>query len=448
MMCVQPIRIHDSVYSNLIDDDAFINTLNGHIDGHISNIEWLDNFTDKYRKFRGYRPIQLPENIPAIEELKLDFTKDQFKVGGKLNLGEYIDIGKSNVSLIVDNRFYKFFIIYELSFSTPKELLKEALGFDLANNLKSDLYNTLRRMLVKETKDSQISDWGQSIRRESLSFVESLISESVDTSNTVEKLVMIGKNTGNITFYFQTDPKGELKQAILKCNFGAESIRREVPPIIDDNNACYCFVGRFHSIISLDHSHYLRYFPIQFHMQFMWFVTGYYLEILENLNDDITRKSTGAFLKKRLEDVDLFVNQIQFLIMHNEKFKLSIELDHELVLKKIEKNWNIEKSLTNAAQYVSMFKEYIGSRHSKRQEQATQRQNIILFAISCIQFIALLSVWADYLSITNTSKLLEKSERASFFDNATSLLTFNTWLPALLGVFVLLFVGYGLRKKK
>lgn len=451
MMCVQPIRIDSDVYTNMIDDTQFSTTIKDNFDGHTFNIKWLDNFTDKYRKFRSFKPIKLPTDMPKIDLLLEDFSHSRFKIGGEFNLGDFFKPNESNVELLYDQRFFSFFIVYELAFSMPEELLLKTLSYSQLNQQKTDLYNSLRRMLVKEEQASELSSWGLGIRDKLITHVTELISSSINIKAplNVNNVAMIGKNTGNITFYFEADCSNtNLKQAILNCNAGAESIKREILPIIDNDIVCYCFFGRFHTIISKDNAHYYRYFPIQFHMQFMWFITGFYLEILEKLNDDVNSKNTGVFLKNRLDEVDSYVNQIQFLIMHNEKFKLSIEADHELVLSKIEKSWNIEKSLENSAKYVSMFKEYLGQRHTKKQERATHRQNIILFMISCIQIIALLSVWADYLSITNAQNLPSVGPIAKIFNDPSSLLAFNFWIPAVLSVVILLIGAFGFFKRK
>jgi hypothetical protein len=85
-------------------------------------------------------------------------------------------------------------------------------------------------------------------------------------------------------------------------------------------------------------------------MQFMWFVTSYYLDIMDKPNNEIISKKSAEFFQNSVDEVDAYVNKIQFLIMHNENFKLSIEMDNELILSQAENRWNIEKSLANAAQ--------------------------------------------------------------------------------------------------
>jgi len=75
-----------------------------------------------------------------------------------------------------------------------------------------------------------------------------------------------------------------------------------------------------------------------------------------------------------------------------------------------------------------MFKDYTDRLYAKRQAAAASRQNSILFIISCLQIIALLSVWADFLSITDPALLAEGgpvSPVNTAFGNTSNLLSFN-----------------------
>jgi hypothetical protein len=174
----------------------------------------------------------------------------------------------------------------------------------------------------------------------------------------------------------------------------------------------------------------------------MWFVTSYYLETMDKLNNEIISKKSAEFFQNSVDEVDAYVNKIQFLIMHNENFKLSIEMDHGLILR------NIEKSLANAAQCIAMFKDYMDRLYVKRQAAAASRQNSILFIISCLQIIVLLCVWADFLSITDPVSLAEGGPVSTAFGNTSNLLSFNLWLPKILGLMIigLSVVGFFRRK--
>ena len=113
MMCVQPMRIDSDVYTKMIDDTQFSTTIQNNFDGHTFNIKWLDNFTDKYRKFRSFKPIKLPREMPKIDLLLEDFSHSRFKIGGEFGLGDFFKPNKSNVALLYDQRFISFFIVYD-----------------------------------------------------------------------------------------------------------------------------------------------------------------------------------------------------------------------------------------------------------------------------------------------------------------------------------------------
>jgi len=75
-----------------------------------------------------------------------------------------------------------------------------------------------------------------------------------------------------------------------------------------------------------------------------------------------------------------------------------------------------------------MFKDYTDRLYAKRQAAAASRQNSILLIISCLQIIPLLSVWADFLSITDPALLAEGgpvSPVNTAFGNTSNLLSFN-----------------------
>jgi hypothetical protein len=448
MMCVQPIRLNAEIYSKIISKQEYADIANSFINPDGFDIKWLDNFTNKYRKFRSFKPLSLPADLPHKQLLIDDLNENRFMVNGECNLSSFLNSEQSKVALLYDPRFFQFFIIYELQFALPEEKLISLLMGSTLNQQKDDLYNTLRRMLVKEESDSSLGKWGQGVHDSLTGLVTDLI-QKVISENGVEQVAKIGKNTGNITFFFNAASHNmALKNALISCNSGAESIQRDVIPTLDDDNVFYAFYGRFHTIVAPDESYYYRYFPIQFHMQFIWFITGYYLEAMDRLNNEIISKKSNHFFQKNVDEVDAFVNKIQFLIMHNENFKLSIEMDNELVLSKIENRWNIEKSLANAAQYIAMFKDYMDRLYTKRQAAAASRQNSILFIISCLQIIALLSVWADFLSITDPVGIPNVGPVNKAFGNTSNLLSFNLWLPTVLGLTIIVLSVVGFFKRK
>ena len=134
--------------------------------------------------------------------------------------------------------------------------------------------------------------------------------------------------------------------------------------------------------------------------------------------------------------------------MYNENFKLTIERDHELVFDKIEGAWNIEKSLGNARQYIVMFKDYIDRLYVKRQAASESRQNSILFVISCLQLVALLSVWSDYLSITDLNSVPSSGPLNGLFGSTERLLIFNLWIPIVLGIVIIILSAVAFFRKK
>ena len=447
MMCVQPIRFDAELYSKMLDDDRCLDIFESEIIEDGFDIQWLANFTNKFRKFRNFKSLKLPVNMPTFDTLVGDLQKKKFQVGNHINLSDFLDVENSKLNVLYDPRFLLFFIVYEFHFEIDESLLLKVLNLSTENTQKNDLYNVLRSLIVKEDASSVLSDWANQSRGNILDKLKKLVGGAFKTSS--EKSIYIGKNTGNVTFYFNVDcQNAPLKNAVLNCNAGAEVIRRNIEPVINNNDVCFCFFGRFHTVISKNNDYYYKYFPIQFHMQFVWFLTGFYIERLDAFNNEIIHRKKSAFFNKRIDEVDSYVNKIQFLIMHNENFKLTIEKDNELVLQNIQGNWNIENSLANASQYIAVFKEYLDRQYLKRQAASEAKQNKILFVISCVQIIALISVWADYLVITNPKEKELGGVLQGIFGNVDNLASFNVWLPIGLGFVILSITVTALFRKR
>jgi hypothetical protein len=431
----------------MLDDDRCLDIFESEIVEGGFDIQWLANFTNKFRKFRNFKSLKLPTNMPTFDILVGDLQKKKFQVGNHIDLSELLDVESSKLNVLYDPRFLIFFVVYEFHFEVEESRLIKLLNVSPENTQKNDLFNILRSLIVKEDASSVLSDWANQSRENILGKLKKLVEGTFKTTS--EKSIYIGKNTGNITFYFEVDCQNEiLKKAVLNCNAGAEAIRRDIEPVINNSEVCFSFFGRFHTVISKNNDYYYKYFPIQFHMQFVWFLTGFYIERLDAFNNEIIHRKKSEFFNKRIDEVDSYVNKIQFLIMHNENFKLTIEKDNELVLQKIQGNWNIENSLANANQYIAVFKAYLDRQYLKRQAASEARQNKILFVISCVQIIALISVWADYLVITNPEEKMLGGVLQRIFGNVDNLANFNVWLPIGLGFVILTITLSALFKKR
>jgi len=410
VMCVQPIKIDETLYSEVmisLQKNSFNYDYIKQKDQF--SVPWISKFTHEYHKFKSFKPLHGLINGSTIKELLInDLSSEKYNVGGH-SLVNYILINETTFDVLFDVRFYYFIIVYEMHFNIPESELLDLLSHGTSsNNLKNDLYNTIRKMLVKENDNDVNCDWVQSIKQSAIKRVmdisQNLVSKKkmLEISNKITpySLIDIRNNTGNITFFIEASPENvELKSALIKCNETAESIKREPEKVIDNNEISYLFFGRFHTIITKSDAYYYRYAPIQFHIQYLWYLSSFYIELLDNLNNTILESNRSIDFPRHAEIINEYINNIEKLVMHNESFKLTIESDNHLVFSKIEKYWNVENSLRNAKSYISFFNDYLIRSYDRRQEKSNRRQNNILFLISCIQIITLFSVWNDYFDM-------------------------------------------------
>jgi len=204
----------------------------------------------------------------------------------------------------------------------------------------------------------------------------------------------------------------------------------------------YYFSGRFHTIILSNPKDKLRYIPIQFQMQFLWFYLSKQINlILEYYNDTISQDNSIEILQDYSDKLDVIINKISNLNIFNQKFKLAIETDSK-IYNKIQGKWNIENMIQSSNEYIVFFKDYLSRLYNKKSSKLGQRQNTILLSISLIQFIALISVWTDYLSIVGIEAQQKATLILPFFGSYKELGLFNLYLPLILLFVILLMFVY------
>ncbi|MBW3163188.1 hypothetical protein [Ferrimonas balearica] len=431
MMCVQPIEVSVEQYENLLVRKSHARSLHSRYDQNPFHTEWLQQFRQHHRKFVNNKSL-FGEAIQRVDAntLKADLAQPLFHVGGEHDLSEYLIPEETVYDLVFDPRFFNFVLVYELAFALPDHKLGQILTADQADVRQDDFYNTLRRLMVKERDDSPLSQWAVAIRQQVLDTVETTC--RAERRRNGFKVANIGNNSGNITFFVDAPVSDtRVKGLFLNCNANAERLLGNCTTVVDNDKVHYAFFSRFHTIISDDPRYYYRYAPIQYHIQFIWFYVRYYSEIMEVLNHHVMALNSQARIGSKRHVIDEYINKIEQLKMHNENFKLAIESDNTAVYAQIEGKWNIESSLANAQSYVSFFKDYLERAYIRKAERASQRQNHILFVISCIQILGLISIWSDYLGLSKLKHAVLGTE-LSHQSGEYWLLHFNTWLPIAL----------------
>ena len=210
----------------------------------------------------------------------------------------------------------------------------------------------------------------------------------------------------------------------------------------------YFFNGRFHTIILQNQKDKYRYIPIQFQMQYLWFYLSKQINlILEFYNDNILKDNSISKISEYSDKIDAIINKIENLNIFNQKFKLSIEADSK-IYHAIEEKWNIENMIKTSNEYVVYFKDYLARIYTKKSSKMEQRQNKILLFITLFQFIALLSVWNDYLNLLSVEFLEKAKGILPLFGSESNLEAFNIYLPIIFFIIILCMFFYIFKNKE
>ncbi|KPZ71551.1 hypothetical protein AN944_01566 [Shewanella sp. P1-14-1] len=443
VMCVQPIEVDSEQYEQLISKKSRIGKLIGTFDRNHFKIEWLKQFNALHRDLSNFKCIYRSEESKVSNLLlKQDLQSTDFHVNGLHDISEYLDLENTTYELVFDQRFFNFVLVVEIHLNLPDDKTAELLSTELtadelAENQGADFYNNLRNLLVKEHDTSALSQWGNAVRLEVCKRIQAISHIPLKSSH--RPLAYIGNNSGNFTFFVEASPQDkQMKQQFLACNAKAERVKGNNTTIIDNDCVHYAFFSRFHTIMTLDIGRYYRFAPIQHHIQSTWYYVSFYSRVLDKLNSHILANDSKKTLNSKRNVIDEYINKIELLRMNNENFKLAIESDNEDVYQKIESKWNVESSLEHAKTYVSFFKDYLERAYARKAEQSNRRQNQILFIISCIQILGLISIWSDYLGLSKIERFIN-STGIHTGSNVDTVLQINTWLPlGLIAVLILL----------
>ena len=183
-------------------------------------------------------------------------------------------------------------------------------------------------------------------------------------------------------------------------------------------------------------------------MQYLWFYLSKQINlILEFYNDNILKDNSISKISEYSDKIDAIINKIENLNIFNQKFKLSIEADSK-IYHAIEEKWNIENMIKTSNEYVVYFKDYLARIYTKKSSKMEQRQNKILLFITLFQFIALLSVWNDYLNLLSVEFLEKAKGILPLFGSESNLEAFNIYLPIIFFIIILYMFFYIFKNKE
>jgi len=351
--------------------------------------------------------------------------------------------------LLFDLKLFCFTIIYEIHLSIPLNTIEFLLTSPENNNLKgkiNNLYNVIRDIMVKEEDNSVISQWAMQIQKNACQNANSILSHLLKNDTITQSAVSVIHNTGNITcvaFDENFEPNNALSLMFKQSNEQAERLHNVADPVLLNDRVSYSFYGRFHTIILKDKEEYSRYSPIQFHIQIIWFMLNLYNSSMNELYDNIAIKQNKKIIEKQTKLMDQFIYKVEQLVIFDETFQRTIEVDNELIYSKIQSLWSIRRSLNSSKNYLSFFRDYLIRINSYKINKNNIRRTWILMSISIFQILGLLSVWSDYLTLLNKNNYNNSQQLPSIFNgNLGALFNINLFLPLVLILFSIFIIIY------
>lgn len=412
---------------------------------------WLRRFNEYGRVYDHLVGVELQGGDAA--DLRADLARR--KVLGRASIAPYVDPRGIEAFLVLDYRTMQWFAVYGLALTFP---LADLLGMtDSASDAceavrgasRLDLYNTLRNVFVNsdgiEEKAAWVADAEAEARRRIVQTVAALsgVSVALDEVNVVE-------SNGNVTNFFI--PQGvadedlrKLRVQLGQTNRYAERIEEDVDPVFEDEHVLYLFKGRFHTIVLDDARKEAQYMPIQFHAQYLWCYLSTMGALVRDAEDSMLEKKWGRDSRKDSVSMDAIINSVQYTVFMSAGFKRAIESDGELVFKKIEKLWHLESSLGQLERFSEHLSGHLQRAYQRFSSDAERRQSNALFLLSALQILALLSVWADYLSLLKGDAAAAAMRLDPFslvFGGVEGLQWFNVVLPLALIVCSALLILY------
>ncbi len=443
--CIQPIEINIDILSKLFDLKINVESLAKFktIDNESTPI-WKKTMDELYNLYSSFIVLNFKYDLDYATFLK-EITSTR-RINAKFNLSRYISNRNFKLFLLFDYRLFQFCLIYELELKIPDSDIFELIKFSEKN---LNLYNGIRNIFVKESDDAPQIKSITDIKFKVISFIENFMNEAFELKlpkNTFKILNNSGNLTNIIKLYKFGGNITRCQEMFITLNRKADRNYSDALPL-NINQDLYYFSSRFHTIIIKNLSDEYRYIPIQFQMQYLWFYLSKQINlILERKNDGILGDRSLSKITKYNDEIDTIINKIENLNIFNQKFKLSIETDSN-IYSIIESRWNIESMIKSSNNYVVFFKDYLSRLYIKKNSKTGQRQNRILLFISIFQFIALISVWNDYLQLLNDDLAKKAKGVLPLFGSAEFLTNFNLFLPFGLLVFIMFMFIYIYRRK-
>ncbi|OUN87967.1 hypothetical protein [[Collinsella] massiliensis] len=391
---------------------------------------------------RAYHRISWKHVLsPAEDAALLEATLSRFDtvyLDGSVSVADVLDVHSMRSDLLFDSNTMQWLLLHEMKLSIPIEVMDSAATVRSEDPCSRNWYAALRDCLVRSSDDQpdNRAPWIQSAedaaRLAICSYFYQLKRYSLNPHG-----VRFPPNCGNLSFFYVPDhPEAlspysdhELCSRIARLGHNVERIDSNEDDALRKERLYYDFGGRYHTIIVDSQDAIMRYMPLQFHAQYCWA----YLRTAHTLVCDMEDALVMESLSKQDEDyLDRIINNIHYEQFLYAEFSRSVQADTE-ILAYIDRKWSLTLSLTQLEQFANNLAGTLERSLQRSAGKTARRQEIALFALSLIQLIALVSVWADYLNLVETYG--DKNYGAfpwAMFGSESALNSFNVLLPWLL----------------
>lgn len=350
--CVQPISINKENYIKLINNkDTNINEYSNFVNNE-TEMSWLkDNRYYNSEVYNKILNIDLKLKID-LDDLILDINKMKEKYDFIKDLNNETDY-----NLLYDTKLKYFILITNVIIDIDET--------KIITDEHNDFYNDIRNLLVKELDESVESFWSTAVKKTILDYCLYIV-KNIEYINFKENPFYITHNTGNITC-FSDVKNNKFNEKLFEINENSERKKRN-GKYIKILNEKYLFRGRFHTIIINDEKSILRYFPIQFYMQYAWFYLQFITDINNKVIEEIGLNNHSMIYEEKINFLTVLLSKLIYTIYFNESFKNSIENDSDEIYSKIENSWNIEGRIKKLEHYVFFYKEHL--EHIKNEKKS------------------------------------------------------------------------------
>ncbi|MEE1676081.1 hypothetical protein SNR37_001408 [Agarivorans aestuarii] len=446
--CYQPLLIHDEHWINFLSKINRVarknqgastlrssnwSSMSEHLTQQgISNSDhWLSSYTKETQgQFLDLLVCNLSQqqHINLLQKDLVTYHQDQSEVFQYYNL----DPDHSSMKLMLVNRSV-FMLVFHI------RLQRKADKTPPVDLLKSVPF-ALRAMV----EDQRSGSWSQHARETAIRNTQMAVAKLTGQSSKLAS-VSIKPHTGHVLVDFGSEVN-EGEKAVVKQIHEQEEINFNIASEIDlinDHPGSFAHFGwSYSTVYGLPKEKSTMCLPFMLYLQACWFLAGFFKEYLLDsmikLSDDLSSNE----LKKQSRQFDSLVMAHEISLIKHSQYKGALKPWQFDAFEWVERYWQLGETFEQLKSSMATNKEFVERKISYNIQNIEQRQSFILFVITLIQMLTIVSFFKDYFDLLDSTNLPNKF---SFVENET-FDVFNLYLPLFLVGINLCFITYIYRR--